>query len=72
MTQTTGGHYRDTGDGPTPIGVLAGNALESRGRTAYRAYVDHSQSCDECAVRLQNCDEGKALWTAYTDARGLT
>ena len=67
MTEHTGGHYLDTGDGPMPLTGATARAIEGAARKAYRLYTDHSLACDECKRRLWNCDTGKLLWQAYRD-----
>lgn len=67
MTEHTGGHWLDTGDGPMPLTGAAARVFEGAALEAYRAYLGHAQSCDECKRRLLNCDAGKALWQAYRD-----
>jgi hypothetical protein len=37
-------------------------------QAAYRAYLDHSQSCVACAPRGARCEVATMLWTTY---RGL-
>lgn len=69
MAEHTGGHHLDTGDGPTPLSVVSGNALESKGQTAYRAYLDHRPTCEQCQTSLFICDAAKVLWEAYKEAR---
>jgi hypothetical protein len=67
MTEHTGGHYLDIGDGPMPLTSAAVQVIEATAREAYRTYADHSLACDECKRRLWNCETGKALWAAYRD-----
>lgn len=70
MTENTGGHYLDTGDGPKPLTILTGNALESPVSTAWRAYLDHRPHCADCMESTYRCATANALWAAYTDTRG--
>jgi hypothetical protein len=69
MGDSTGGHYRDTGNGPKPIGHLVGNALEGAAQTAYRAYLNHRPDCPQCQQTTFICDAATALWETYMDAR---
>jgi hypothetical protein len=69
MTETTGGHYLDVGDGPKPISALSGNAFEGAAQTAYRAYLDHRPGCPQCRQSTFICDTAGDLWQAYKDAR---
>lgn len=69
MTDSTGGHYRDTGDGPTRLDPPTGRGAETLPHLAYSTYLGHVRGCDECQHRLHNCPDGKLLWSAYTDAR---
>jgi hypothetical protein len=70
MAERTDGHWLDTGDGPRPLRVVSGAALEGRAQAAYRAYVDHAQGCDECPKSSFQCDEAAALWQVYREVRG--
>jgi hypothetical protein len=69
MSETTGGHYLDTGDGPQPITAGLGRALEGAAQTAYRAYLDHRPGCQQCAQSTLQCAQAEELWEAYRTAR---
>jgi hypothetical protein len=70
MTEHTGGHYYDGGDGPQPLAMAAGRALEGAAQTAYRAYLDHRPGCQQCAQSTLQCKTAEKLWEAYRTARG--
>lgn len=70
MTEHTGAHYLDVGDGPKRITLAAGAAAESKIQQAYRAYIEHRPGCQECRTgdTLQ-CKAADKLWDAYREAR---
>lgn len=68
MDQSTGGHYRDTGDGPTRLDPPTGRGAESLPHLAYSAYLAHVRGCAECQRQLHNCLDGRALWATYKGA----
>ena len=70
MTERTDGHWRDTGDGPKPIAVASGIAIEGKAQTAYRAYLDHMGTCQDCPQCAFQCDVAAALWREYRESRG--
>jgi hypothetical protein len=70
MTQTTGGHHLDTGDGPAPLDHPVGRGIESPAITAYRAYIAHiNTACGPCQKSVRACPEANGLWAAYSDSR---
>lgn len=69
MSETTGGHYLDTGAGPTPLTVASGQIVEAAGQAAYRAYLDHRPDCAACAESPFQCERASELWEAYREAR---
>ena len=69
MTERTDGHWRDTGDGPTPLAVVSGNAIEGKAHRAYRAYLDHAMECEDCPRSMFQCETAAALWRAYRELR---
>ena len=62
-------HYLDTGDGPKPLTVAAGNVRENDAQGAYRKYLDHRPDCVQCQASLFICETAKGLWDAYREAR---
>ncbi|MFJ5607956.1 hypothetical protein ACIQCJ_00905 [Streptomyces sp. NPDC093221] len=69
MAERTGGDWLDTGDGPKPLAVASGIALEGRELVAYRAYVDHARECADCPQSAFQCGVAAALWRAYRKVR---
>jgi hypothetical protein len=71
MAERTGGHYFDTGEGPKPIALASGIAVENKVQMAYRAYIEHRPNCGECrdGDTLQ-CKAADGLWETYREARG--
>ncbi|WNI15230.1 hypothetical protein [Actinacidiphila sp. ITFR-21] len=83
MEHSTGGHWRDTGEGlvsvelPTieqppadrPARVFTGGAAESPRNAAYRTYLSHVADCPQCTQSVFRCADGDRLWDAYTAAR---
>lgn len=65
------GHWLDTGNGPAPLEVAAGNVRENSAQGAYRTYLDHRPDCAQCQQSTFICDTAKTLWDAYKDARAL-
>lgn len=65
MPEPTGGHYLDTGDGPTLLDPPAESAL-STGDTAWRVYTAHRGACVQCRTHPIRCAEGDRLWNGYT------
>lgn len=70
MSERTDGHWLDTDDGPKPIALVSGIAMESKAQTAYRAYLDHMQDCEDCPRCAFQCDAAAALWQDYRENRG--
>jgi hypothetical protein len=47
---------------------VASNGQFARSQRAYRAYLDHGQTCETCAVDSTECATVKELWQAYQTA----
>lgn len=69
MTETTGGHYLDTGTGPRPLTLAAQQAADGAEREAYREYIEHRPGCQACDEAAFQCEDAAALWQAYRDVR---
>lgn len=70
MTEHTGAHFLDTGDGPKPLTLASGAVLESKVQLAYRAYIEHRPGCEQCrAGDTLQCKAADALWDAYREVR---
>lgn len=70
VSERTGGHHLDTGEGPKPIALAAGIAVENKSQTAYRAYLEHRPGCEQCqSGDTLQCAAADALWEAYRLAR---
>lgn len=70
MAEHTGGHHLDTGDGPQPLTLAAGNAYEGVAQAAYRAYIEHRPACDDCREGSAfQCADAAELWNAYKALR---
>ncbi|WP_435233984.1 hypothetical protein [Streptomyces sp. Tue6028] len=41
----------------------------NRIQTAYRAYINHATTCDDCGHGERRCPEADQLWRAYRAAR---
>jgi hypothetical protein len=78
MTQTTGGHWLDTGDGLTSVDPLVsepaeapaaptGRAIEHPAQAAWRGHVEHRLKCSQCSHSVFRCARGNKLWQAYLD-----
>lgn len=70
MSERTGGHSLDTGEGPVPLDHPLGRGAESPVATAWRAYVQHMHGdCDDCNPHTRTCPVANELWAAYTGTR---
>jgi hypothetical protein len=79
MTQVTGGgHWLDTGDGPTSVDPLTsepaeaeapptGRAIEQPAQAAWRKHIEHRKNCTQCTHSVFRCARGNKLWQAYLD-----
>ena len=70
MAERTYGPWLDTGDGPQPLVVASGMAIEGKAQTAYRTYLDHMKDCPDCPQAAFQCDVAATLWQAYREIRG--
>lgn len=71
MTEHSGGHWLDTGEGPVSVDPPAGRAEVTPERAAYSAYLDHTTPCTTCNTVIWGCSEGKRLWAAYKAVRPI-
>lgn len=70
MSERTGGHSLDTGEGPVPLEHLIGRGVESPAIAAWRAYVAHTKSdCKVCLTSVRSCPTANELWDAYGNTR---
>lgn len=69
MAERTGGQKPRTDSSAQPLAVAAGRALEGAAQAAYRTYLDHRPTCEQCRTSLFICTEGQRLWDAYKEAR---
>jgi hypothetical protein len=53
-----------------PLAVVSGDAVVGKAHTAYRAYLDHAQSCEDCPKSTFQCGTAAALWLTYREVRG--
>lgn len=63
MEQGTGGHYLDTGHGPTRL-----DAPEMTPQRAWDEYQTHRRACPQCTTSVWRCADGNALWNGYIEA----
>lgn len=69
MNERTDGKQPSTEQGPKPIALASGIAMENQGQAAYRAYLDHRPTCQQCQNSLFICAAAKELWETYREAR---
>jgi superfamily II DNA/RNA helicase len=62
MSERTGGHYLDTGEGPVQLDAVA--PLPPR-ELAWQTYQAHQKSCRHCRTRVVRCTEGEELWQDF-------
>lgn len=64
MSESTGGHHLDTGEGPVQL-----DASEPPSRaTVWEAYTAHRGGCHKCQTSVWRCSEGNELWNAVIGA----
>lgn len=62
MAEHTGGHYLDTGDGPTRLDPPAPERVPSEADIAWQTYTAHRLACSQCRSSVFRCGEGDDLW----------
>ncbi|MEU6849224.1 hypothetical protein ABZ901_04715 [Actinacidiphila alni] len=66
MTEHSGGHYLEAGDGLVLLDHLVGRGIESPAAVTYRAYLDHTRGdCDQCRTSTRACPTANSLWADY-------
>ncbi|MFD8967271.1 hypothetical protein ACFV0C_20135 [Streptomyces sp. NPDC059568] len=64
----TAWQWRDGGSGPGHLQrVLV--VVNGRFLAEYNAWLAHTQECATCSGADGRCENGRTLWTTYTDAR---
>lgn len=61
MSESTGGHHLDTGDGPPTVPDVV---EPTRPTVVWNAYQTHRRSCSQCQTSVWRCAEGNELWNA--------
>ncbi|MDH6214356.1 hypothetical protein [Streptomyces pseudovenezuelae] len=60
--------FVNAGSGPGHLQRVPSNAQFTRVQRAYRAYIDHSRDCPNCAFDTTSCDVAEELWRTYVAA----
>lgn len=58
MSERTGGHYLDTGEGPVQLDATEPPSPTDR----WNAYQAHRSGCSQCQTSVWRCAEGNDLW----------
>ncbi|WP_028804836.1 hypothetical protein [Streptomyces sp. 142MFCol3.1] len=61
--------WQDNGSSSGRMQRVASTGTYHRIQTAYRAYIDHATTCDDCGHGDKRCAEADQLWRAYRTAR---
>jgi hypothetical protein len=70
MAEPTEKRWFGGDDGPAPLALASSNAVESRAHVAYRAYLDHAQTCEDCPQAAFQCETAASLWSEYRELQG--
>ncbi|GAA5032676.1 hypothetical protein [Streptomyces siamensis] len=61
--------WRDAGSASGHVQQVADSGTFNRIQTAYRAYIDHATTCDDCGHGAVRCAEADQLRRTYRAAR---
>jgi hypothetical protein len=60
--------FVNAGSGAGHLQRVASDLQFTRVQRAYRAYIDHSKGCPNCAFDTTTCSTAEELWTQYAAA----